>query len=112
MSDPSPCTVCGGDHLVAPGESCPVMRAAAAEGAQPQGVPLRVYGGYLEARAALKKNAPDSAAKILQWLLGHLAEERGAPAASSFTTKLERLCDADVISPRIRQALFARAMDG
>lgn len=86
------------------------MRQAATEGARPQGVPLRVYGGYLEAREALKKNAPVNAAQTLQWLLGYLAEERGAPAGASFTTKLERLCKDDVISPRVRDALFDRAM--
>jgi len=92
-----------------PGESCPEVRAAAAEGAQPPGVPLRVYAGYLEARTAMKKNAPEVAARTLRWLLGYLAEERGAPADSGFTAKLRRLYDDGVISQRIRDALFDRA---
>ncbi len=88
------------------------MRAAAAEGAQPPGVPLRVYGGYLEARAALKANAPSNAASVLQWLIGYLAEERGTPASSPFASKLQKLCDAKVIAPHIRDALFEPALRG
>jgi hypothetical protein len=86
------------------------MRAAAAEGAQPANVPLRVYGGYLEARAALKKNAPDSAANVLKWLIGYLAEERGVPAEAGLDKKLDKLFRDGVVSERIRDALFDRAM--
>jgi len=86
------------------------MRATAAQGAHPPGVPLRVYGGYVEARVALKRNAPANAAQVLRWLLSYLAEERGIPAESSFPSKLEALCEHGVISARIRDELFERAM--
>ncbi len=86
------------------------MHAAAAEGAQPPNVPLRVYAGYLEARAALKKQAPVNAARVLEWLLSYLAEERGAREDAGFAAKLQLLCEQGVIAPHMRGALFARAM--
>jgi hypothetical protein len=71
---------------------------AAEAGARPQGVPLRVYGGYLEARAALRGNAPQAATRVLEWLLGYLAEERGAKPDLAFATKVERLKSDGVIT--------------
>lgn len=104
------CSVCGSNDHLAAGELCPILRAAAREGAQPPGVPLRIYGGYIEARVALKQNASANAANVLQWLLEHLAEQRGVPAESSFATKLQHLCDEGAIAPRVREALFDLAM--
>src|SRR4051812_37452693 len=73
------------------GAGCRAMRAGAAAGARPGGVPLRVYGAYLEARAALRANAYTLANRTLEWLLGHLAEERGARAEESLAAKVEQL---------------------
>jgi hypothetical protein len=86
------------------------MREAAAAGARPPGVPLRVYGGYLEARTALRANAPSFANRTLEWLLGHLAEERGARAEQSLAEKIQRLREQGVILPRLRQSLVDRAL--
>lgn len=101
------CPTCGQPHAA---DACEAMRTAAAAGAQPKGVPLRIYGGYLEGRAALRANVPSAAIRVLQWLLGHIAEERGARADLSFPAKLDALCDDGVISPRVREALVERAL--
>lgn len=92
-------------------ESCAAIRSAAAAGARPAGVPIRIYGAYLEARSALRANAPALANTTLEWLLGHLAEERGARPASSLDAKLAALSERGVITPRVRSSLFARALD-
>jgi hypothetical protein len=86
------------------------MRDAAAAGARPRGVPIRIYGGYLEARAALRANAPALANVALEWLLGHLAEERGARPEQTLAVKLERLREQGVITPRVRQSLLDQAL--
>jgi hypothetical protein len=104
-----PCELCQNSHPN-DGDLCPSLREAAAAGAHPRGVPLRVYGGYLEARAALRANAPAAAIRVLQWLLDHLAEERGIAADRSFAAKLDELCAREVISPRVRNALFPSAL--
>jgi hypothetical protein len=101
------CATCGEAHRA---EACATLRAAAAAGAQPPGVPLRIYAGYVEARAALRANANGSACRVLEWLLGHVAEERGAPVELGFAAKLERLCRDGVISSRMQSALFERAV--
>ena len=101
------CAICGDAHAA---DACDAKRAADAAGARPLGVPLRVYGGYVEARAALRANAYSAASRVLEWLLSHLAEERGAPAGLGFSAKLKRLCDDGVISTRIEAALFERAL--
>jgi hypothetical protein len=85
------------------------MHTAAADGAHPPGVPPAVYAGYLEAREALKQDSPAKAARILQRLLALLADERGAPTGSDFAAQLQQLCDAGVVSPRIRDSLSTRA---
>src|SRR5664279_4126714 len=59
------CVVCGTAHDDA--NACPAALEAAQAGAHPAGVPLRIYGGYLEARAALRGNAPAVATRVLQW---------------------------------------------
>ena len=91
-------------------ESCVATRDAAAKGARPPGVPLRVYGGYLEARSAIRTNAPALASETLEWVLGYLAEERGVSRGLSLAAKLAALREKDVISPRLRPALIARAL--
>jgi hypothetical protein len=50
------CGVCGQSHPHETGELCPAIK----------GVPLRVYGGYLEARAALRANVPAAATRELR----------------------------------------------
>lgn len=103
------CATCGAAIEANPCGSCMAMREAAAAGAQPKGVPLRVYGGYLEARAALRANANGAATRVLQWLLGHIAEERGVAAEQSFSKKLEKLTKDGVISARMQPLLSAHA---
>ena len=75
----------------------------------PKGVPIRVYGGYLEARAALRANAPENASHTLRWLLSHIAEERGAPKGQSFPAKVDRLRAEGFISSTLEPMLFERA---
>lgn len=101
------CAMCGDAHAA---DACAALRAASAAGARPQGVSLRVYGGYVEARSALRANAHAAACRVLEWLLSHVAEERGAPAELGFAAKLERLCDDGVISARMQAALFEQAV--
>ena len=103
----STCAHCGQPHSTS---DCEAMRQANAAGANPAGVPLRIYGGYLEARAALKANAHEPAIRVLEWLLGHLAELRGAPASLDLSGKLKRLRDDGAISPKVEEALFAAAL--
>jgi hypothetical protein len=101
------CTFCGEAHVL---NDCAAMRAASAAGARPEGVPLRIYGGYLEARAALKANAHVPAIRVLEWLLGHLAEVQGAPAALDLAGKLQRLRAQGAISQTVEERLFASAL--
>lgn len=93
------CDMCGKSHPRDTSQLCPSLN-----------VPLRVYGGYLEARAALRANAPAAAIRVLQWLLSHMAEERGAPKDRSFPAKLKKLSEDRVISPRVQETLFDRAL--
>jgi hypothetical protein len=86
------------------------MRAAAAAGARPNGVPIRIYGAYLEARAALRADAPSLAIESLEWLLGHLAENRGARAELGLAAKIEWLRQQGILLPRLRQSLFDLAL--
>jgi hypothetical protein len=111
-SGESICPVCGDPHPYGAEsvESCPALREAAAAGSQPKGVPLRVYAAYLEARAALRANAPAAATRVLQGLLSHIAEERGMPPELSFPTKMHQLCDHGVISHRMQTALLEHAL--
>jgi hypothetical protein len=101
------CSYCGEGHAES---DCAAMRAAREAGARPTGVPLRIYGGYLEARAALKANAHEPAIRVLQWLLGHLAEVQGAPATLDLAGKLQRLRAQGAISEKIEDTLFASAL--
>jgi hypothetical protein len=89
---------------------CQAMRAAAAAGARPKGVPLRIYGAYLEARAALRADAPSLAIQALEWLLGHLVENRAAPAAPGLAAAIERLRRQGILLPSLRQSLFDQAL--
>jgi hypothetical protein len=90
--------------------ACRAMREAAASGAHPSGVPVRVYGGYLEARAALRASAVGPANRVLEWLVGHLAEERGARPEESLAAKIDRLRREGAISPRLRQSLIDQSL--
>src|SRR6185437_5101560 len=89
---------------------CEAMRLAAAAGARPSSVPLRIYGAYLEARAALRSNAPSPAIRALEWLFAHLAENRGARAELGLPAQLEWLRRQEVFLPRVRQSLFDQAL--
>jgi hypothetical protein len=89
---------------------CEALRAAAAAGARPNGVPLRIYGAYLEARAALRAEAPSLAIQTLEWLLGHLAEDQGARAELGLAAKLDWLRREGILLPRLRQSLFDQAL--
>ena len=101
------CSLCGGGHEES---ACETLRAAAAEGARPSGVPVRVYGGYLEARRALRANVPAPAVRTLQWLLAHLAEERGVAPELDLAAKVDSLCQAGFISARAKSTLVPRAL--
>jgi hypothetical protein len=89
---------------------CEAMRAAAAAGARPSGVPIRIYGAYLEARAALRTDASSLAIQTLEWLLHHLAESRGARAELGLAAKVEWLRRQGVLLPRLPQSLFDQAL--
>lgn len=103
------CCVCGGDHVHSgTGEVCPLLREAAEAGRN--AVPLRIYGGYMEARAALRANAHQAAIRVLHWIVSHIAEERGAPADKSFRAKLQGLLDQKVITKQVHDALAERAL--
>jgi hypothetical protein len=90
--------------------NCQALRDAAAAGARPKNVPIRVYGAYREARAAFRANAYTLANQTLEWLIGHLAEERGARADQTLKEKLERLRAQGVILPRLPQSLIEEAL--
>jgi len=108
------CPVCGECHPHDGGENedCPAARDAAAVGARPKAVPPRVYGGYLEARTALRANKPEQAAHLLRELLGCIADERNISPKLSFAAKMDELCEQGVISPRMKKALFGHALSG
>lgn len=89
---------------------CEALRAAAAAGARPNGVPIRIYGAYLEARAALRADAPSLAIQTLEWLLGHLAENQGARAELGLAAKIDWLRRQGVLLPRLRQSLLDQAL--
>src|SRR5262249_27715139 len=89
---------------------CQAMRAAAAAGARPDRGPSRIYGAYREARGALRAAAPSLAIQALEWLLGHLAEERGARADQGLPAKIELLRRQGIFLPRLGQALFDQAL--
>ncbi len=105
-----PCTLCGephprGDEPAA----CEALRVAGETGARPVGVPVRVQAAYVEARQALRANAPVVAVRVLQWLLSHLAETRGVNPQLTLSAKVAALCDAGVISGSIRRDLVEQA---
>jgi hypothetical protein len=85
-------------------------REAAAAGARPSGVPLRVYGGYLEARAALRANANQAATRVLEWLLAHIGEERGGRPEHGLQATLAKLQADGAISRELDDELFAQAL--
>jgi len=108
MIEHPPCEICGEPHHEG-AEACPILREAAVAGAHPRGVSLRVYGAYLEARAALRGSAPAVAIRVLQWLLANLAEDLGV-ATPSFAATLQGLGERDAISSRVQASLFPSAL--
>ena len=103
----APCPWCAQAHF---GGACNTLRLAAEAGATPLGVPLRVQGAYLEARSALRANAPAAAVRTLQWLLAHLAEARGVKPDVSLSAKVRALSNADIISSSVRAELVESAL--
>jgi hypothetical protein len=107
------CTLCGEDlrgggnneHAAA----CEALRIAAEAGARPTGVPVRVHAAYVEARQALRADAPVVAIRVLQWLLSHLAETRGVNPSLTLSAKVAALSEAGVISKTIRPDLLEKA---
>jgi len=85
---------------------------AAEAGARPAGVPLRVQAAYVEARQALRGDAPGVAVRVLEWLLCHLAETHGVKPNLPLSAKVAALADAGLISSRIRPDLVERALSG
>ena len=105
------CTLCGEQHP--PGdesaEACQALRVAAETGARPVGVPVRIQAAYVEAREALRADAPAVAIRTLRWLLSHLAETRGVNPTLTLSAKVAALSDSGIISPTIRRDLLEQA---
>lgn len=106
------CLVCGEPHsdVSAPSSGCPAMRAAQATDARPENVPVDVYSGYLNAREALRANAPQAAIKGLRGVLSTIAHTQGARPDEGFSAKIDQLCNKGVIGARIRNALLKQAL--
>lgn len=103
---PAPrCTLCGDEHA----DACEALRVAGEAGAKPVGVPVRIQAAYVEARQALRADAPALAIRVLQWLLSHLAETRGVNPNFSLSAKLASLADAGIISKTSRPDLVEQA---
>lgn len=105
------CAVCGEEHPRDGSQAgaCDALRAAGALGARPPGVPIRIQGAYVEAREALRADAPLLAIETLQWLLSHLAETRGVNPELSLPAKVSALADAGIIAMAVRSELLAPA---
>lgn len=110
MTPSAPSEPCAGVADGCACAACVALREAATAGARPAGVPIRIYGAYLEARGALRSGAPALAIVALEWLLAHLAEERGARPDQDLSATLRALRAEDVISQRVAAALFDRAL--
>jgi len=105
------CTFCGEEH-VHPDEhsgACEALRVAGEAGARPSGVPIRVQAAYVEARQALRANAPAVANQALQWIFSHLAETRGVNPDLTLAAKVAALSEAGIISRTIRPDLLEQA---
>lgn len=105
------CTFCGEEH-VHPDENagaCEALRVAGEAGARPIGVPIRVQAAYVEARQALRANAPAVANQALQWIVSHLAETRGVNPDLTLAAKVAALSEAGIISRTIRPDLIEQA---
>jgi hypothetical protein len=105
------CALCGEAHPRADEHagSCDALRVAGQAGARPTGVPVRVHAAYVEARRALRADAPAVAIRVLQWLLAHLAETRGVSPDLTLSAKMAALTSAGIISMPIRPELLAPA---
>lgn len=71
---------------------------------------MRVQAAYVEAREALRADAPAVAIRALQWLLSHLAEARGVSPDLSLSAKLAALADAGILARTTRPALIEQAL--
>jgi hypothetical protein len=105
------CSLCGEEHSYRDERAggCDALRVAGEAGARPAGVPLRVHAAYVEAREALRADAPAAAIRVLQWLLSHMAETRGVNPNLPLSGKVAALSDAGIISRTIRPALVEQA---
>jgi hypothetical protein len=105
------CTLCGEEHPRGDqhASACDALRIAGEAGARPIGVPVRVQAAYVEARRALRADAPAVAIRVLQWLLSHLAEARGVNPDLTLSAKVAALYDAGIISRTIRPGLVEQA---
>jgi len=109
---PAPgCPQCGEPHSRGDeaAVACEALRVAGDAGARPVGVPVRVQAAYVEARRALRADAPAVAIRVLRWLLAHLAETRGVNPELTLSAKVTALVDAGIISMRIRPELVEPA---
>lgn len=109
------CPLCGDSHP--PGDEgrgnavpCDALRDAGDAGARPPGVPIRVQAAYVEARQALRADAPALAIGVLQWLLSHLAELRGVNPALTLAAKVAALTDAGLVAKTVRRELIEQAL--
>jgi hypothetical protein len=104
------CALCGDEHPRGSErpDACEALRVAGEAGARPTGVPVRVQAAYVEARQALRADAPSVAIRVLQWLLSHLAETRGVDPSLTLSAKVAALSSAGVISMRIRPEIVER----
>jgi hypothetical protein len=104
------CAFCGEEHPGGDehGSACEALRVAREAGARPAGVPVRVQAAYVEARQALRANAPGVAIRVLRWLLSHMAETRGVNPDLTLSAKVAALSDAGIISMPIRPDLVVQ----
>ena len=63
----------------------------------------------MEARQALRANAPAVANQALQWIVSYLAETRGVNPNLTLAAKLAALSEAGIISRTIRPDLVEQA---
>jgi hypothetical protein len=105
------CSLCGEAHAHGDeaASACEALRVAGNAGARPAGVPVRVQAAYVEARRALRADAPEVAIRVMRWLLSHLAETRGVNPQWALSAKVAALANAGIISMKVRPELVEDA---
>jgi hypothetical protein len=71
---------------------------------------MRVQAAYVEARQAMRGEAPEVAIRTLQWLLSHLAETRGVNPRLSLAAKAAALSDQGIVAKTMRPTLISLAL--